>query len=90
MDSDTEVRRRIRAIILDLAPEKGGEEVENPRLLEDLSYHSLAMVELAFALEDEFELPPMNEESVNENIRTASDIEDYVLTLMHSDATATP
>lgn len=87
MESDIDVRRRVRAIILDLAPEKGGEELPNPRLLEDLSYHSLAMVELAFALEDEFELPPMEEEAVNENIRTASDIEDYVLALMHE---ATP
>lgn len=86
MESDTEVRARVRSIILELAPETGPPPGGNPRLLEDLSYHSLAMVELAFALEDEFELPPMDEQAVNENIRTVSDVEDYVLELMREAA----
>jgi acyl carrier protein len=90
MESDIEVRARVRAIITELAPEKNPPAVENPRMLEDLAYHSLAMVELAFALEDEFELPPMDDESVNENIRTVSDVEDYVVSLVREAASATP
>lgn len=86
MPSDTEVRARVRSIILDLAPEKIPAEQGDLRLLEDLGYHSLAMVELAFALEDEFELPPMDEQAVNESIRTAADVEDYVLELMRAAA----
>jgi acyl carrier protein len=89
MESESEVRARVREIIGELAPEKNPPDVENPRLLEDLAYHSLAMVELAFALEDEFALPPMDEDSVNENIRTVKDIEDYVLELLGEAATST-
>ncbi|MEE3922508.1 hypothetical protein V2I01_41850 [Micromonospora sp. BRA006-A] len=52
-------------------------------LVEDLEYHSLALLELAFALEDEFDLPPIDEQSV-QNIRTAADIENHVVRQLES------
>ncbi len=71
--------------MLELAPnpEKGASE-EDVLLVEDLEYHSLALLELAFALEDEFDLPPIDEESV-QNIKTARDIEDYVIRQLGAD-----
>lgn len=50
----------------------------DPLLVEELEYHSLALLELAFALEDEFDLQPIDEASV-QSIKSASHIEDYVL-----------
>jgi acyl carrier protein len=74
----TEVRTQIREIVLELAPNPQPDAPGDVRLVEDLEYHSLALLELAFALEDEFDLPPIDEESVRD-IRSAQDIEDYVL-----------
>lgn len=62
-----------------LAPEPPTVEVAGARLAEDLGYHSLGMVELAFALEDEFDLPPIDEDSAS-RIQTVTDIEDYCVT----------
>lgn len=47
------------------------------RLIDDLGYHSLALLELAYALEDEFGLPPLDEETARD-ILTVRDIEDLV------------
>nr|WP_228531831.1 acyl carrier protein [Micromonospora sp. ANENR4] len=62
-------------------PEKGDQD--EVLLVEDLEYHSLALLELAFALEDEFDLPPIDEQSV-QNIRTAADIENHVVRQLES------
>ncbi len=67
----------MREIIDDLSPEKDPLERET-RLVEDLGYHSLAMLELAFSLEDEFVLPTINEATARA-IRTVGDVEDHVL-----------
>jgi acyl carrier protein len=73
-----EVRAQLRDIVLDLAPNPQPDVPDDALLVEDLEYHSLALLELAFALEDEFDLPPIDEESAR-NIRSIKDIEDYVL-----------
>jgi acyl carrier protein len=88
MRPEAEVRASIRAIIFELAPTKDKPLNGNPRMVEDLEYHSLAMLELAFVLEDEFELPPLDAETVNDTIRTVSDVEDYVLELMRTSSSA--
>lgn len=64
--------------MLELAPNPEKGSAEDVLLVEELEYHSLALLELAFALEDEFDLPPIDEASV-QSIRTAKDIENYVL-----------
>jgi acyl carrier protein len=76
--TEQEVRAKIREIVLELAPHPQPEATGDVLLVEDLEYHSLALLELAFALEDEFDLPPIDEQSARE-IRSAKDIEDYVL-----------
>lgn len=76
--TEAEVRTQIREIVLELAPNPQAATTGEVRLVEDLEYHSLALLELAFALEDEFDLPPIDEESAR-TIRSAQDIEDYVL-----------
>ncbi|MDO3702950.1 phosphopantetheine-binding protein [Micromonospora echinaurantiaca] len=79
--TESEVRTQLRDIILDLAPNPQPEVTDEALLVEDLEYHSLALLELAFALEDEFDLPPIDEENAR-NIRSIKDIEDYVLRQM--------
>jgi acyl carrier protein len=65
-------------MIRDFSPYPEGWTRTNPRLAEDLEYHSLALVELAFALEEEFDLPPLEQDDVR-SIRTVDDVTDYVL-----------
>lgn len=63
---------------MDLAPNPQPDASEDALLVEDLEYHSLALLELAFALEDEFDLPPIDEENAR-NIRSIKDIEEFAL-----------
>jgi acyl carrier protein len=76
--TNEEVRSVVRGIIFEIAPNPGRSPAGEVLLVEDLEYHSLALLELAFALEDEFDLPPIDEESVL-TIRSAQDLEDYVV-----------
>lgn len=72
-----ELRETVWRIILELAPSSVSAPTEHTRLVEDLGYHSLAMLELAFALEDEFALPAMDAEQA-QKISTMLDVEEYV------------
>ncbi|MFD3430801.1 phosphopantetheine-binding protein [Nocardia fluminea] len=74
--SEAEVRATIRDFVKALAPAPRTDDVTGAHLVDDLGYHSLGLVELAFALEDAFDLPPIDEQSAS-NIRTVTDIEDY-------------
>ncbi|MEU6720227.1 phosphopantetheine-binding protein [Nonomuraea sp. NPDC046802] len=62
--SEEEVRAYVAEIILELAPTPGQAAADGgARLVEDLGFHSLALLELAFTLEDEFDLQPIDEET---------------------------
>ncbi|MGH3186192.1 MAG: acyl carrier protein [Streptosporangiaceae bacterium] len=76
--TEEEVLETVRAVILELAPEPV--ETPDPEILlvEDMAYHSLALLELAFTLEDEFDLPPIDEE-IARGIRTIGDVERHVI-----------
>jgi acyl carrier protein len=89
MDGSSEdtLRETVWRIILELAPSPISPPSEDTRLVEDLSYHSLALLELAFALEDQFALPAMNAEQAQE-ISTMLDVEKYVRAV--SGRTASP
>ncbi|MYW93117.1 acyl carrier protein [Amycolatopsis rubida] len=87
--TEAEVRSQIREIVLELAPGSPEETSTDPMLVEELEYHSLALLELAFALEDEFDLPPIDEASV-QTIKTARDIEDYVLSQLGKAGSGVP
>src|SRR5882762_9367969 len=76
--SEEEIRALIRALILELAPTNDEPGQADPRLLAYLGYNSLALLELAFTLEDQFNLEPIDQEAA-QHIVTAGDVEDYVI-----------
>jgi acyl carrier protein len=73
-----DVRAAVRSIVTELAP--GGNESADPdaTLVDDLGYHSLALLELAFTLEDEFDLEPI-EEATARRISTVRKVEEHVI-----------
>ena len=75
---DDQVLTRVRTTVADLAPEARAEVRADSRLVDDLGYHSLALLELAFALEEEYGLPSIDE-AIASQIHTVSDIEGYIL-----------
>jgi acyl carrier protein len=76
--SEEEVRSLIRGIVAELAPNPGAAPSGDADLVDDLEYHSVALVELAFTLEDEFDLLPIDEATAR-TIRTVGDIENHVV-----------
>lgn len=70
-------QRIIRMMVSQFAPADIDGLTPDTRLIEDLGYHSLALLELAFALEDEFNLPPLDGETAA-NILTVGDVEKLV------------
>jgi acyl carrier protein len=82
--TESDVRTTVRYWVRELAPGPEGWGTSDPVLIDDLDYHSLALLELAFALEDEFDLPPIEEEDA-QNIHTAGDVEDYVVAQLRAD-----
>jgi acyl carrier protein len=84
--ADPEVRQRVRSIILQVAPNPDGVQAAGKTLLvEHLEYHSLALLELGFTLEDELDLPPIDQAQV-QDITTVEEVEDLVLGLLHQNA----
>ncbi|MFF0488012.1 phosphopantetheine-binding protein [Nocardia sp. NPDC004068] len=75
--SADEIRDTVHRIVRGLAPEPVPDPIGPLDLVDELGFHSLALLELAVALEDELGLPPMNEEGV-QDIRTVDDVETFV------------
>jgi acyl carrier protein len=73
------IRLTVREIVFSMAPEPPADGHRDLDLVDDLAYHSLALLEMAFALEDEFLLPPIDQESAQE-IHTVADVENYIIT----------
>lgn len=74
-----EVRKTVLGIIQQLAPEPGRfDPAKDLHLVDDLGFHSLALLELAFAIEDDFDLPPIDEET-GRGIRTTEQVLEYVI-----------
>ena len=78
MRSEDDIRDTIRLIVMELAPEQDTTQGDDARLQDDLGYHSLALMELAFTLEDEFDLLPVDE-ATGRAIQTIRDIQEHVL-----------
>jgi len=76
--TETEVRELVRSIIIELSPERDDSADRDAHLIEDLAFSSLALVELAFTLEDEFDLAPI-EESTARQITTLGAVQDHVV-----------
>lgn len=77
--TEAEVRASVRAVVLELAPNGDDSAPSDARLAEDLGFHSLALLELAFTLEDEFDLPPIEEQTARQ-ITTIGAVETHVVT----------
>lgn len=71
------LQNAVREIIIALCPEDVKDMQDSSRLVDDLGYHSLAMVELAFAIEDKFDIEPIDQDTAS-GIQTVGDILSYV------------
>jgi acyl carrier protein len=76
--SESEVREVVDEIVRELAPNPKGGDSSAAQLVDALEYTSLALLELAFTLEDEFELAPIDEETAR-GIRTVADVQEHVI-----------
>jgi acyl carrier protein len=76
--SKEQVHSLVRSIVLELMPVPGAEVSDESRLVDDLGFHSLALLELAFALEDEFDLAPIDEATAR-RIISVRDIQAHIL-----------
>jgi acyl carrier protein len=82
--ADADIRTRVRSIIVQVAPNPDGVQAAGEtKLVDHLEYHSLALLELGFTLEDEFDLPPIDQSQV-QDITTVEEVEDLVLGLLRS------
>jgi acyl carrier protein len=75
------LRELIRDVVVGLAPDAEGARDEGTLLREDLGYDSLALAELAFALEEIFRLPPMPTDETAD-VTTSGDVESLVVRLI--------
>lgn len=73
----SKVRESVREIVLELAPNQDTDGRDDAKLVDDLHYTSLSLTELAFTLEDEFDLSPIDEATARA-ISTVGDICDHV------------
>jgi len=78
--SEREIRELVRSLIVEYSPSSDAAELplDDAHLVDDLEYHSLALIELSFTLEDEFDLKPIDEAAAQQ-IMTVRDIEKYVV-----------
>ncbi|AEB42517.1 MULTISPECIES: phosphopantetheine-binding protein [Micromonospora] len=76
--TEEEIRATVAAVISDMAPKDGVEVTAESHLIKDLGYHSLALMEVAFAIEDEFDLDPIDEDTARK-ITTVGAVQDLVV-----------
>jgi acyl carrier protein len=76
--TEQNVRETVHGVIRQLAPDPDVPFEPDARLIEDLGFHSLALLELAFALEDEFDLTPIDQEAA-QRITTMRAVADFVV-----------
>ncbi|WP_425258858.1 acyl carrier protein [Rubrivivax sp. RP6-9] len=81
-----EVELTIKKMVRDLCPGDASQMADTSRLAEDLGYHSLALVELAFAIEDRFDIEPIDQGTA-QSIRTVADVVGYVQSKVAANAT---
>jgi acyl carrier protein len=76
--SEADVRGMVRAVVIELSPVRDEDARPDTHLVDGLGYHSLSLVELAFTLEDEFDLPPIDEPTARA-ITTVGAVQDHVV-----------
>jgi acyl carrier protein len=75
------VRERVRAIIVELAPIRPAAVTASTRLIADLGYDSLGLLELAAALEHDLGLPEISAEDAT-SVQTLGHAQDLVVRLL--------
>jgi acyl carrier protein len=75
--SNEEILTNVRRIIGEMCPLGAREAGPDERIMEDLGYDSMAVVELALVLEAEFELEPIEEEQAIDLV-TVRDVAELV------------
>jgi len=73
-----EVRTRVRVLVRDLAPNPRPEVTPSTRLIEDLGYHSLVLIELATMMESTFAIEPITESEAM-SILTVGELEGLIV-----------
>ncbi|MBM0236039.1 acyl carrier protein [Micromonospora sp. ATA32] len=76
--TEEQIRATVATVIVDLAPDQGVDVTPSTNLVKDLGYHSLALMEVAFAIEDEFDLDPIDEDTARK-ISTVGAVQDLVV-----------
>jgi len=79
-DSDA-LREKVRAILLEHSSDKTLSVSRETVLVNDLGYHSLAMLEAIFALEDELGIELIDDGTAT-SIITVGDVEDRILAIV--------
>lgn len=77
MSEPAKLEVTVRSLVLEVAPEPDPAADAGTSLVNGLGFHSLALLELAYLLEDEFGLPPIDQETAR-GIATVGDVVDYV------------
>lgn len=85
MASQAEITEKVRNLIGEMCPLGAREARSEQRLVEDLGYDSVSFLELALALESEFELFTIDEEQAA-SLVTVGDIETLMTQLAASAA----
>lgn len=79
-DADA-VRETVRETLLKFAPAKPETLTKETKLVADMAYHSLAIMEVIFTLEEKLEVELVDDGTTGQ-ITTVGDVEDYVLKVM--------
>lgn len=85
MATQAEITEKVRTLIGEMSPLGAREASSEQRLVEDLGYDSVSFLELALALESEFELFTIDEEQAA-SLVTVGDIETLMTQLAASAA----
>jgi acyl carrier protein len=78
---DETLRTKIREILFQVAPNKPSKFGRDTELVSELAYHSLAILEAIFTIEEEVEIELVDYGNADE-ITTVGDVEDYVLRVL--------
>jgi acyl carrier protein len=82
-DADAAVAGRVRRLVEELAPMLDAQASGSSLLVDDLGYDSLGLLELAAAIEREFELPALSERDAMD-VRSVDDVERLVVGLLRA------
>lgn len=76
-----EVREKVHEILIRYSADQTLSVTRDTALVNDLGYHSLAMLEAIFALEDELEIEIVDDSSAG-SIATVGDVEDRIVAIL--------